>query len=1040
MVLDKITNFCQNYKVNLEPKVSIKPSITLFGILAFELLEIEPKDAIELEAIDPDNWSPEIKCKINEYLQKILEISLEEYSSQLKQELKTTEANVIKSILEGIAKSIKESSLLTLEEFESRTENRDVCSQRYSCFVGRKDDLNKLKDFLTISSDKILVLTGPGAIGKTRLSIEFARLVKREMEDWDVYFIHHENNFNRFHARKYTLLILDETSRYPEIERSKLIDFVLHPPKESSYMKLILIARPIFKDSIESDLRERYASFTDLHLEKGNIAEFLQQNLYVNENIALKIEKLADNSFLNAIFYNEYFKEKGKINESKNILAHRVAKYAKDICNRSSYRIEEVRLALSRISLITPISWSEDKEFLKMYKKDLDVIEEIIRLSDSKNLDLLFYSHNPATKNSNIEYDFRYDPIADFLRAEYIEKDESADWIQRHIFYFPYRMAYNLFLIQRYYPNYSQKVSQNISDIWVNINSSKGNNLEYFEAFLFFTSKFLQSNSQLLEELNLKNFIDSYNFVSSSQCEHEVSSYFTKTLANLVALCGRAGRFEDVNNCLKEIRELYIRDPENVAEKLASGLINAIDSYGGVGRLKDVSACLKEMGELYEKHPNDVAEKLARGLTNAIDSYGSAGQFEDVDDCLKQMRIIYTKCPNNVAKESVRCFKNAIYYYGNAGQFEDVDNCLKQMREIYTKHPNDVAKDFAGGLTNAILSYSNASRFKDISDCTKEMRMLYAKYQKSVAEELADCLINAIVSYGNAGQFNDVSNCLKDIREVYMIYPKNLAEKLANGLTNAISCYGSAGLFDDVSDCLNEIEILYMKCPDKVVEKLASCLINAIKYYGSANQSDDLSNCLKRMRELYNEHPQKVAKKLARGLINVIGFYGSSGLFEDMRYCLREMEELYTRYPGNVAEEYPQGLYNAISYYGGAGLFEDMRYCLKGMKGLYIKSPDNIAELFAKGLYNAIYRYDISGRFDDVNNCLKEMEEIYTKYPEKVAKPLAKGLISSINYYNSIGQFDDLNGCLKEIKELYTKYPKFVAEEYANVARVYGVI
>ena len=190
MVLDKIKNFCQNYKVNLEPKVSIKPSITLFGILAFELLEIEPKDAIELEAIDPDNWSPEIKCKINEYLQKILEISLEEYSSQLKKELKTTEANVIESILEGVAKSIQESPLLTLEEFESRTENRDVCSQRYSCFVGRKDDLNKMKDFLTISSDKILVLTGPGAIGKTRLSIELARLVKREMEDWDVYFIH----------------------------------------------------------------------------------------------------------------------------------------------------------------------------------------------------------------------------------------------------------------------------------------------------------------------------------------------------------------------------------------------------------------------------------------------------------------------------------------------------------------------------------------------------------------------------------------------------------------------------------------------------------------------------------------------------------------------------------------------------------------------------------------------------------------------------------------------------------------------------------
>ncbi|MCC4769510.1 hypothetical protein FXV91_04645 [Methanosarcina sp. DH2] len=1040
MVLDKIRNFCQNYKVSLEPKVSIKPSITLFGILSFELLEIEPKDAVELEVADPDNWSPEIKSKISDYLEKILDISLEEYSSQLKKELKTTKIDLIESILEGVEKSIKENPLLTLEEFESRTENRDICGQRYSCFVGRQDDLNVLKDFLTISSNKILVLTGLGAVGKTRLSIEFARLVKREMEDWDVYFIHRENNFNRFHARKYTLLILDETSRYPEIEKSKLIDFVLHPPKESSDMKLILIERPIFKDSIESELRERYASFTNLHLEKGEIAEWYASftNLHLEKGEIA--EFLQQNLDVNAIIYTEYFKEKGKINESKNILAHRVEKYANDICKRSSYRIEEVKLALSRISLITPIRWSEDKEFLKMYKKDLDVVEEIIRLSDSKNLDIFFYRQNPTNKNSNIEYDFRYDPMANFLRAEYIEKDESTDWIQRHISHFPYRMAYNLFLIQRYYPSYFQKVSQNISDIWVSINSSKGNNLEYFKAFLFFTSKFLQSNSQSLEELNLKHFIDSYNFVSSSKCEHEVSSYFTMTLANLVALCGRAERFEDISNCLKEMRELYIKCPENVAENLASGLINAILGYGGAGRFEDVSDCLKETGELYAKHPNDVTEIFGKGLTNAIYYYGSAGQFEDVSDCIKKMKELYKNHPQNVAKEFTCGLKNAVCYYGSAGQFEDLSNCLKQVRELYSKHPNDVAKEFAGGLTNAILGYGNAGRFKDVSDCIKEMRKLYLKHQKDVAEELANGLTNAILVYGSAGQFEDVNNCLKEIREVYTKYPKDVAEKLANGLTNAISRYGSAGRFDDVNDCLNEMEELYVKYPDNIAEKLASGLINAIKYYSSANRSDDLSDCLKRMRELYTKHPPNVGKKLACGLINAIGFYGSSGLFEDMRYCLKEMEELYTKDPGNATEEYPQGLYNAISHYGSAGRFEEMKYCLKEMKGLYIKSPESIAELFAKGLYNAIYRYDISGRFDDVNNCLEEMKEIYTKYPENVAKPLAKGLISAINYYNSIGRFYDLNDCLKEMKELYTKYPKFVAEEYASVARVFGVI
>ncbi|WP_440948303.1 hypothetical protein ACSAZL_08780 [Methanosarcina sp. T3] len=820
MVLDKIRNFCQNYKVNLEPKVSIKPSITLFGILSFELLEIEPKDAVELEAIDPENWSPETKTKINEYLQNILDMSLEEYCSQLKKELEKTKIETVKSILESVTKNIKESPLLTLDEFESRTENRDVCSKEYSKFVGRQDDLNSLKDFVTISSDKILILTGPGAIGKTRLSIEFARLMRREIEDWDVYFIHRENNFNKFRARKYTLLILDEASRYPEIERSKLIDFVLHPPKESSYMKLILISRPIFKDSIESDLRERYASFTDLHLEKGNIAEFLQHNLDVKENIALKIEKLADNSFLNAIFYNEYFKEKGKINESKNILAHRVEKYANDICNRSSYRIEEVRLALSRISLITPVSWAEDKEFLKMYKKDLDVVEEIIRLSDSRNLDLLFYRQSSFTKNTNVKYDFRYDPVADFLRAEYIKKDESVSWIQKHISYFPYRMTCNLFLIQRYAPNHSQRVSQIISEIWMGINSSKGNNLEYFEAFVFLTSDFLPFNLKSIEDLNLDNLIDSYKSVSSSSFKHEVSFYYSSTLANLIIPCGLVKRFDYVNNCLKEMRDICKKDSDNMAEIFAKGLCNAINSYGIAQRFEDVNNCIKEMRELSRLYPDHVAEIFAKGLHDAMNHYNRARRFDNICDFLSEVRDLYKEHPNEVVDKLAKCLHIAICYSGSNEQFNDMSYFLDETRELYNEYPGYVVEELAKSLANATHYYGSTKRFDDMHNCLKEMDDLYKKYPDNVAEKLAYGFINATNYYGSSGQFDYVHEYLNKMKEICKEYPDHLAEKFSKCLYNAIYYYNSAGRFQDVNNCLKEAKILYKKHPDSVDEKL----------------------------------------------------------------------------------------------------------------------------------------------------------------------------------------------------------------------------
>jgi hypothetical protein len=93
------------------------------------------------------------------------------------------------------------------------------------------------------------------------------------------------------------------------------------------------------------------------------------------------------------------------------------------------------------------------------------------------------------------------------------------------------------------------------------------------------------------------------------------------SLTNLVASCGRTKRFEDVNSCLEEMRNLYKQNPEAVAEKLANSFFNAISDYGSAGRFEDVNSCLEEMRNLYKQNPEGVAENISKVSMYVIQTY-----------------------------------------------------------------------------------------------------------------------------------------------------------------------------------------------------------------------------------------------------------------------------------------------------------------------------------------------------------------------------------------------------------------------------------
>jgi len=304
MVREKIKTWLQ--KCGIETEIS--PAITLFGIITFSVARIRADP-------NPDKWGEKQKQEIADILDKGLKISLKEFSEYLKEETKEKTRKEIeieiknihesfKNEIEKIVKSIIETPVITLEEFKKRNEIRPLL--KYKKFIGRDEELSELHNFLTVNTNKIMFIVGEGGIGKTRLAIEFGEQAKDK--NWDVYFIHRFKDFRSIRNTGKILLILDDTSRYPD--RIRLIDFVQNPPSGDLDIKLLLFDRPIFKGSVESDLRENEISTRTIEIKKGDIITFLKQNFEeIEEDIIIQIDRLCENSFIYAAFYAEYYKE-----------------------------------------------------------------------------------------------------------------------------------------------------------------------------------------------------------------------------------------------------------------------------------------------------------------------------------------------------------------------------------------------------------------------------------------------------------------------------------------------------------------------------------------------------------------------------------------------------------------------------------------------------------------------------------------------------------------------------------------------------------
>jgi len=684
MIREKIKNWLQKQKYDID--IEINPAITLFGILTFSFAKakVDP---------NPDKWSEEERKIIADTLDKELKISLAEFSKCLKEEIEEKKKEELDSILNQIAELITEKPLIPLREFEERPEIKPLLE--YKKFIGRQEELKELHTFLADDSKKIMVVSGEGGTGKTRLAIEFAR--QTEDKNWSVYFIHPVKLFKCFGVIPSSgkiLLILDDASRY--IYRDKLIDCVLNPPVDSD-IKLLLIARTIFKDRIESNLREKGVSVEAYEIKKGDIISFLEENLGIEENTAVEIERECRDSFIWAAFFAEFYREEGRVDEIREVLINRTEKYIQDLKLRAEgMAIEDVKKILSLLSLVTPVKWKEDKKYFKeIFEESLPEYEyehlrRIIGLAGETNILLM----------SDDEYAIKPDPVADFLRTEFMGEKRFNRVVKSLLPCMPLRISYNIHVISsRFKAEKIEEVHRALGEIWVELNRINGRTPEYFSALVFFTgdleSLFFADKEKLavfifdivcdIEKANVSQWIRCYKDIHRTHPEKEVREELAKGLSNVARHYGGKDKFEKMEKCIKELRELHNAHPDKeVRERLAKGLGNAANYYGRADEFESMENWTKELRELHNAHPDkEVRELLAKSLFNAMEHYRIAGVFEKMGGYIKELRELHNRHPDNEVRQVLSIgLVTAMNHYKRADDSERGIGCLIQLTKL----------------------------------------------------------------------------------------------------------------------------------------------------------------------------------------------------------------------------------------------------------------------------------------------------------------------------------------------------------------------
>jgi len=674
----------------------------------------------------------------------------------------------------------KPENFLTFEEYINRSDIKPIL--KYNKFTGRKKELEDLDNFLKDPEKKIIGIIGSSGSGKTRLVLEFVNQIitlKPKLDyQYDIYFVDPNLQFNQTSFNKRTLLILDDASRYEYLH--KLINFVLNS-KSATTVKLLLIDKS--RDSIKyhTDLLF-YSPPKFIEIKEGDIINFLMENFsWTETNVAANIQGLSKGNFYIAILYAYFFKERKILGEPKIILDWWISKNI-DLHNKYNYDRTEVKFLLHLISIVMPLDWNKDKQYLEILPPKMrDTLENIIHGIS------IGYEESPFLHKNGYNIEIRPDLVADFLRLELIVNQNKM--ITELIRYMPYRVARNVKeLLSIFYEESKDKALEVFDNIWNLMNTEIGLNREYVFALLYFVGNLAYFGFITQPRLTRPNpnlWLQSFENIYDQNRNEGLEGVIAGAIYNLANLYGIKGLLEQMDNSLNLLVQHYNKYPQiEVMIYLAFGFANACNHYARIGQLQKVNYYFKELEGIYQEHYEEMRRAMALCLVNVCLCFIIRYKPKEMEEYFEKLRKLYLKYKDkDIEQRVILGLYNAIKYYRDSGQINKIEYYLSELKVMTDKF---ITQFFSKSI--AILDDDEYNQIMMI-ECAKAV-----DYDMSISDKVEMFIEDYALPQGHSPNTEvELKNFV--IRDHFFLKVKTKMKDISSKEYNVIMCPFAHGMY-----------------------------------------------------------------------------------------------------------------------------------------------------------------------------------------------------------------------------------------------------
>ena len=488
---------------------------------------------------------------------------------------------------------------------------------------GREDEIYRFQTFVQDPDKRLLTVYGSGGVGKTKLAIEFAKIIEQDQMDYEPLFVQmagdsFENALADIPPNRNYVFFVDDAHDF--IDHLGGIKILLNS-RGYNGSKAVIITRKPFKASLEGSFR------TALPDNAVDELEILKLPLEKTKEVIRKYTQIPDGSLLTGlaqlgrdtpllavmvIYLFERGEDLSSLPQDK-LVEHAFESYLNDSLRKYSESSERRRILLAWLSGIAPID-IEDSQIRDKLAEILKVESyEVAQYRDDLKNDGLLFQY--GTKQRVFPHQ-----LSDYVlwKACFLSEGNTSSFHERLLTEFlpllPVKVVINLARVENIIGEKSlldEHVDSLKTRVWEGDNFVRMNILEQMEGISYFRPDDAIEVFNIILDNPKEDSVQDYTGWTSTRTHQDVVKKIAKEVQKTVnTLSGFMKTLEIIRKLLLiENLELPKHDsPQELLKRMAGFQTNKPNAF----QIKAL--------EVFEEWKTEDEPKLSTALLNALDS------------------------------------------------------------------------------------------------------------------------------------------------------------------------------------------------------------------------------------------------------------------------------------------------------------------------------------------------------------------------------------------------------------------------------------